>query len=87
MKKLYVKPQVAIEDFILSENIASCTEKINLTTSQGCGNNANWAEEVNKSFGYFGDGTGLSCNSGLTEGFSWNGSCYHTSTGIKVFSS
>lgn len=87
MKKLYIKPQVAIENFILSENIASCAEKISFTTSAGCGNNANWVEELNKSFGYFGDSTGLNCSSSLDSGFSWNGSCYHTSTGSSVFSS
>ncbi len=82
MKKQYQKPQFMIENFMLSENIASCSEQF--------GNNMDWLEAFNHFWGYIADGTGLTCNQTPPDGqdFDFNGQklSYHTSS-RNVFSS
>ncbi|MGN1216877.1 MAG: hypothetical protein ACI4TD_02760, partial [Phocaeicola sp.] len=57
MKKIYKKPDVYIENFVLSEAIASCDYSVNATTTTSCATNvseetvmAGWKE-----LGLFGD--------------------------------
>lgn len=82
MKKVYKKPTVIIENFLVSEHIASCNME--------AANNVNISIDDLRFAGYFTSEEG--CLKALAPGyeFEYNGTqlCYHTSvdTGI-IFSS
>lgn len=80
MKRVYKKPMILQENFVLSENIAACDAAF--------GNGTNISIDDLKFAGYLTDN---SCRTVLTEmyEFTYNGLqlCYHTSTGVNVFSS
>lgn len=89
MKKPYQKPQLCVENFLLSEMIASCAYRITVQTTDNCATNisedilmAGWKE-----LGLFTTG----CQDVVQEGqdLIWSGTklCYHTSQGTSVFSS
>lgn len=80
MKQQYEKPQLMMEDFRLSENIAACGGKF--------GNHIDWINSLNGFFGYFGsDLPELTCGNGEPpEGFELGDLCYHTSAN-NVFAS
>lgn len=82
MKKVYEKPLVLIENFVLSENIASCSPSFS--------NNMNVSDlisEVQGFTGYFTEGCAKQAEAGV-DYVTPNGLklCYHTSTQV-VFSS
>lgn len=84
MKKNYRKPTVLIENFVLSEDIASCdTSYANNMDVQ------NMLADVQGFTGYF--NSSLSCSKMAVEGqyTTTDGQqlCYHTSVGPNVFSS
>ena len=80
MKREYTKPQVIVEDYCLSESVATCEE---ITVSQYDNNiNINQAWEILRGsfFGLFNAG---SCASDASQAdssiFAGLGVCYHTS--------
>lgn len=81
MKKAYVKPEIMVENFMLSEYIASCSPEF--------GNNLDvLIEDLKGFFGVF--NSSYDCSREPTPGvdMSLGGTslCYHTSTNV-VFSS
>lgn len=83
MKKVYVKPSVLIENFVLSENIASCSPEFS--------NNMNVNDLISEVKGFTGYFSDNSCKQQAKPGVDYttpNGLklCYHTSTAV-VFSS
>lgn len=81
MKKVYKKPMLVIENFLVSEHIAAC--------SSSYANNIEFVEADLKFAGYFASG---SCDYTLSDGetFNYNGEqvCYHTyADNATVFSS
>ena len=84
MKKKYVKPQIIIENFSLSETIAAgCEVKTNLPSANTCGLDFS-------GLSVFFDGmTGCSMitvskNEGDGQ---WDKICYHVPTGENIFAS
>lgn len=90
MKKTYQKPEVCVENFLLSEMIASCDYRITAQTSSNCATNVDEDTLMNgwKALGLFSDG---SCTDqvGYGDELIWEGTklCYHTSSSTNVFSS
>lgn len=76
MKKKYQKPKIAIENFCLTEAIASC--------DLNAKNNADWDEQWRKSGLFSGSDN---CTDEVTEGTQFEGYCYFTSSGTTVFAS
>lgn len=70
MKKVYKKPMLVIENFMLSEHIAACSPQF--------ANNIEFVVDDLKFAGYFTDG----CSRVISDGssFIYNGTqvCYHT---------
>ena len=80
MKKRYEKPAVMVENFMLSENIASCDPSFS-------NNMDSLIEDVKGFTGYFTNGYG--CESMAEPGIDYGLDqkiCYHTSSAV-VFSS
>lgn len=92
MKKTYQKPAIVIENFMLTEMIASCTYSVNIQTTSNCATNLGDSTLMDawKQLGLFNSGD---CEDlvpeGQLPGQGWNGEklCYHTSQGMNVFSS
>lgn len=91
MKKTYQKPAIIIENFMLTEMIASCAFSVNIQTNNNCATNleddtlmAAW-----KQLGLF--NAKDNCDDIVKEGteLDWAGAklCYQTSQGKNVFSS
>lgn len=91
MKKVYRKPEIAIENFLLSERIAACdTTTVTYTTTAKCANNADIVDELNRLLGIFSNsanctdipdsGVDLDFGGGLKV-------CVHQSTSNSVFGS
>lgn len=84
MKKTYEKPAIMVENFMLSEYIASCDPSFSNNM-----NLDNWLNDLKGSFGVFNDA--YQCDREPTPGSDYDlggGTkiCYHTSTSV-VFSS
>ena len=90
MKRSYQKPEICIENFLLSEMIASCEYRITMQTSGNCATNVSEDTILSgwKELGLFDD---TSCMDLVPDGmgFEWAGTklCYHTSMGYSVFAS
>lgn len=95
MKKVYQKPQLLIENFMVSDYIATCTDNITFSNNTQC-QDSYFSDEVASSLqlwatmGYFQDSS--SCNQVMSlEDFveSFGGElCLHNPTGqYRVFSS
>ena len=83
MKKTYVKPEVMVENFVLSDYIASCDPSF--------GNNMNLDNWINDIKGFFGLFTsdyacGITPDTGVDMDLGGISLCYHTSTNV-IFSS
>lgn len=90
-RKLYVKPDVSFEDFLISESIANCSPNAIV--------NANDRACLSDIFPGFGDPDDIladadtfvaqfNCNVILNEGESYDGYCYHTlDDGMALFQS
>lgn len=90
MKKKYQKPQLELENFRLTEAVSACEDgRYLFNTAQTCGNNYDYADQMNKAFGYFNSDYEGTCDKVIPNGYKddINGTCYHTSTGRNVFSS
>lgn len=96
MKKPYTKPEVAIENFTLTERIASCDNAtIVFDTLQGCQSNVSFSDLVDgwrfledRPHAFWADyGCTDIVNDEEVDFGGGNKFCYHTSTGIQVFSS
>lgn len=97
MKKKYVKPVIAIENFILTEHIATCEgDTITFDTKLTCGNNIN--TDFNEALDLIERTTGLrpfnndECSIQVAPGYEFQDPdgvklCYHSSTGLSVFGS
>ena len=89
MKKSYQKPEICIENFLLSEMIASCEYQLTMQTSGNCATNVSEDAIMSgwKELGLFNAG----CTEEVSEGMDlvWPGTklCYHTSVGYSVFAS
>lgn len=87
MKKEYQKPQMVVENFMLSDYIAACTNQI--TFSTGCENTlvgeAGDYIGLMIQIGYFGN----DCQRYIPDGADMNGIwCYHNTSGTyQVFAS
>lgn len=92
MKKTYQKPAIVIENFMLTEMIASCAYTVNSQTTSNCATNLGDSTlmESWKALGLFNSGECVDpVPEGQLPGEGSNGDklCYHTSQGMNVFSS
>lgn len=93
MKKTYQKPAIVIENFMLTEMIASCAYSVNIQTTSNCVTNLGDSTlmEAWKKIGLFNNSE--ACKDAVPEGQlpgqGWNGDklCYQSSQGMNVFSS
>lgn len=89
MKKIYNKPEICIENFLLSEMIASCSFTVTASTTETCATNIDEDVLMNawKALGLFSSGCKDSVETG--DKLIWAGTklCYHTSQGAGVFAS
>ena len=87
MKKRYVKPQIAVENFYLAEMISGCDITVTFTTTGSCANNYDYDSSLDDavSMGVF--TASESCMIVATEGTQIGSTCYHTSVGVNSFSS
>lgn len=87
MKKRYVKPQIAVENFYLAEMISGCDTTVTFTTTGSCANNYDYDSSIDDaaSMGVF--TASESCMIVATAGTQIGSSCYHTSVGVSVFGS
>lgn len=87
MKKKYIKPQIAVENYYLSEMISGCDTTVTLTTVSNCSNNydPDGAMSDLEFMGVF--ASSATCTQVATDGMQIGQSCYHTSTGVSVFGS
>lgn len=85
MKK-YSKPQITIENFLLTENIASCGTAVFDTVNGGCQNNFDVLDQL-KDSGVFTTGCKFVAKDGEQWEYNNEKLCLHTSTGTSVFSS
>lgn len=86
MKKRYIKPQIAVENFYLAEMISGCEYEVTLTTTANCANNYDYDSSIDDAANMMGVFTS-GCTIVATEGMSIGSTCYHTSVGISVFGS
>lgn len=94
MKKIYTKPMVAIENFTLTERIASCdAAQVVFDTGSGCGNNIStdweiWVQIANQREGWFSAGPVCKVIPDIGSSFGEDDLklCYHTSNN-SVFGS
>lgn len=91
VKKTYSKPQIAIENYYLSEMISGCGFQAVFSTSKGCGNNLDPSIDANLDYwnmiGIFNQ-AGANCDATPDDiPDSDLGFCYHTSTSNSVFGS
>lgn len=88
MKKKYIKPQIAVENYYLSEMISGCGTQVTMTTISNCANNYD-PNGVLADFEFMGVFTAdKNCNEIAVDGQQFdNQTCYHTSTGVSVFGS
>lgn len=88
MKKRYIKPQIAVENFYLAEMISGCEYEVTLTTTANCANNYDYDSSIDDAVNIMGVFTAPpNCTIIATEGTQIGSSCYHTSVGISVFGS
>lgn len=93
MKKTYSKPQIAVENYYLSETIsAGCSNTVSFTTISNCQNNFDPAVEADFNqqtmIGLFASTSGLNaCFAVPTDDSKFTATCYFTSTGNNVFAS
>ena len=91
MKKTYQKPAIVIENFMLTEMIASCEYTVNIQTTRNCATNLDDSTLMDgwQKLGLFNSGCDILVPEGQLEGRGWNGDklCYQTSQGMNVFSS
>lgn len=92
MKKTYQKPAIVIENFMLTEMIASCAYSVNIQTTSNCATNLEDSTLMDawKDLGLFNSKDCVdSVPEGQLPGQGWNGDklCYQTSQGMNVFSS
>lgn len=91
MKKTYQKPAIVIENFMLTEMIASCAFSVNIQTNNNCATNLGESTLMDawKQIGLFNSDD--KCEDQVEEGteLNWAGDklCYQTSQGMNVFSS
>ncbi len=88
MKKRYVKPQIAVENFYLAEMISGCSDlSVTFTTTGNCANHYDADSSIDDavSMGVF--TASQSCMLVATEGMQIGSTCYHSSTGVGVFGS
>lgn len=91
MKKTYQKPAIVIENFMLTEMIASCAYSVNIQTTSNCATNLEDSTLMDawKQIGLFNSDD--KCADQVKEGMAlnWNGDklCYQSSQGMNVFSS
>lgn len=87
MKREYIKPQIAVENYYLSDMISGCDTTVTLTTTANCANNydPDGAMDDLASMGVF--TASSSCSIVATDGMQIGSSCYHASTGVNVFGS
>ena len=84
MKRAYLKPEISIENFLLSDRIANCTSA-DPAFSNGC--SIEVASNVLQGFQALGlFNSGMSCSKEASGKFDLNGDgnvdvCYHTSSG------
>lgn len=78
MRKTYQRPLAVIEEFMLTEAVASCSNAV-FRVTEGCANNGDWVEALKESFGIF--STELGCTEVPTEGTEYEQGCFHGSTG------
>lgn len=90
MKKTYQKPAIVIENFMLTEMIASCAYSVNIQTTSNCATNLEYDTLMKawKELDLFNAGD---CKEPVQEGteLNWAGDklCYQSSSGMNVFSS
>lgn len=91
MKKVYTKPEIAVENFFLSERIASCAgTTVTYVTTASCANNADIVDELHRLLGIFADSSNCSeiPESGVDIDFGGGLKvCLHQSTSNAVFGS
>lgn len=91
MKKTYQKPAIVIENFMLTEMIASCEYTVNIQTTSNCATNLDDSSLMDgwKKLGLFNSGCETIVPDGMPLGPGGNGDklCYQTSQGMNVFSS
>ena len=87
MKRKYIKPQIAVENYYLSEMISGCATTVTLTTVSNCSNNYDPDGMMSdlESMGVF--TAARNCLIVATDGQQIGSSCYHSSTGVNVFGS
>ena len=83
-RRKYVKPEVLIEDFILSQCIASCSYNIKTQENYGCLEEYFGPDDIAISNGGFAEkfDCGISVDSGVFDGY-----CYHTLEGKNIMAS
>ena len=90
VKKTYSKPQIAIENYYLSEMISGCTFQAVFSTNSGCGNNLDPSIDALldkwKQLGVFNQAGNCTLPADDIPD-SDLGFCYHTSTSNNVFGS
>lgn len=91
MKKVYMKPRIAIERYQLSQMISGCSASVVFATVSGCANNISMdaASEFERlySLGMFNDSAQCQYEPSSDLVMNSDKLCYFTSTSNQVFGS